>query len=298
MISRLANTVDKEALSKCVSCPNPPCPRLFRPRRHRHRRDPRHRPRLRRGCLPAPAPTCVLSHEPEGGAELSAERHPREPGRADFALSDVADAAALTALVTATAGRLGRLDCPINNAGRHPPHQPIDAFTSDEFESLMRLNVTSVFVGCRAAMPFLRRRAAASSTSPAWSPQSASTMRQRASHQGAVLWFTKALAVDEADRGSRVNARAHRATSRRRCAGSRPWTSHPIPRRNGGRWRQRPDGTAEKWAGYACSWPAQATFIMTVLITSFRVERKNPGCNGARHATDGRSSRLRMRGGT
>ena len=114
-----------------------------------------------RGCVEvfagAGAHVVFCSHEPYGGSDLSAAVTARGPGRADFALCDVADAGALTALVAGTASRLGRLDCLINNAGWHPPHKPIDDFTLDEFETLMRLNVTSVFAGCRAALPFLRR---------------------------------------------------------------------------------------------------------------------------------------------
>ena len=133
--------------------------------------------------------------------------HRRGPGRADFALCDVADAAALTAWVTETAVRLGRLDCLINNAGWHPPHKPIDEFTLEEFEALMRLNVTSVFAACRAALPFLRRSRGSivniASLVATIGQHHATTY---VASKGAVLSFTKALAVDEARHGVRVNA--------------------------------------------------------------------------------------------
>ena len=51
----------------------------------------------------AGAHVVFCSHEPEGGAELSAAVTARGPGRADFALCDVADPEALTALVAGTA---------------------------------------------------------------------------------------------------------------------------------------------------------------------------------------------------
>ena len=164
-----------------------------------------------RGCVEvfagAGAHVVFCSHQPEGGAELSAAVTTRGPGRADFALCDVADPEALTALVTGTAGRLGRLDCLVNNAGWHPPHKPIDDFTLDEFESLMRLNVTSVFVGCRAAMPFLRQSRGSiiniASLVATIGQHHATTY---VASKGAVLSFTKALAVDEARHGVRVNA--------------------------------------------------------------------------------------------
>ena len=164
-----------------------------------------------RGCVEvfaaAGAHVVFCSHEPEGGAELSAEVTRRGPGRADFALCDVADAAGLTSLVTETADRLGRLDCLINNAGWHPPHKPIDEFTLDEFEALMRLNVTSVFVGCRAALPFLRRsRGSIINIASLVATIGQHYATTYVASKGAVLSFTKALAVDEAPHGVRVNA--------------------------------------------------------------------------------------------
>jgi NAD(P)-dependent dehydrogenase (short-subunit alcohol dehydrogenase family) len=164
-----------------------------------------------RGCVEvfvrAGAHVVFCSHEPDNGAELSASVTSRGPGRADFALCDVADLDALTALVTGTAARLGRLDCLINNAGWHPPHKPIDDFTVDEFEALMRLNVTSVFVGCRAALPFLRTSRGSiiniASLVATIGQYHATTY---VASKGAVLSFTKALAIDEARHGVRVNA--------------------------------------------------------------------------------------------
>ncbi len=164
-----------------------------------------------RGCVEvfarAGAHVVFCSHQTEGGADLSAFVTARGPGRADFALCDVADADALTALVTDTAARLGRLDCLVNNAGWHPPHKPLDGFTLGEFEALMRLNVTSVFVGCRAALPFLRQ----SRGSIINIANLVATIGQHhattyVASKGAVLSFTKALAVDEAQYGVRVNA--------------------------------------------------------------------------------------------
>jgi len=164
-----------------------------------------------RGCVEvfagAGAHVVFCSHEPHGGSDLAAAVTACGPGRADFAVCDVADAGALTALVAGTAARLGRLDCLINNAGWHPPHKPIDDFTLDEFEALMRLNVTSVFVGCRAALPFLRRsRGSIINIASLVATIGQHYATTYVASKGAVLSFTKALAVDEARHGVRVNA--------------------------------------------------------------------------------------------
>ena len=59
-------------------------------------------------------------------------------------------------LSSGTAARFGRLDCLINNAGQHPPHQPIDEFSVEAFEALLQLNLVSIFAACKFALPHLR----------------------------------------------------------------------------------------------------------------------------------------------
>ena len=147
------------------------------------------------------------SHRPEGAAEVADAVAARGAGRAEFVRCDVADASALTRFVTETATRLGRLDCLVNNAGWHPPHRPIDGFTVEEFEALWRLNVVGVFAGCRAALPFLRRTRGSivniASLVATIGQHHATTY---VATKGAVLSFTKALAIDEAPHGVRVNS--------------------------------------------------------------------------------------------
>ena len=154
----------------------------------------------------AGAHVVFCSNQPDGGTALAGEVSRTGPGRAEFAICDVADAAALTAFVEATGTRLGRLDCLVNNAGWHPPHRPIDGFTVDEFRALLDLNVISVFAACRAALPFLRR----SKGSIVNIASLVATIGQLhattyVATKGAVLAFTKALALDEAPH-VRVNA--------------------------------------------------------------------------------------------
>jgi NAD(P)-dependent dehydrogenase (short-subunit alcohol dehydrogenase family) len=164
-----------------------------------------------RGCVEAfaaaGAHVVFCAHEPDAGSALAETITRRGPGRGEFALCDVSDAEAFADFITATASRLGRLDCLVNNAGWHPPHRPIDDFTVVEFEALLRLNVVSVFAGCRAALPFLR----ASRGSIVNIASLVATIGQRhattyVASKGAVLALTKALAIDEAPNGVRVNS--------------------------------------------------------------------------------------------
>ena len=131
----------------------------------------------------------------------------RRSGQVIFVKCDVTNLTALQGLVEKTVDLHGRLDCLINNAGWHPPHQPIDDFAIDDFRSLFELNVVSIFAACKFALPWLRQTRGniinMSSLVGAMGQRHASTY---VATKGAITAFTKALAIDEAANGVRVNS--------------------------------------------------------------------------------------------
>jgi NAD(P)-dependent dehydrogenase (short-subunit alcohol dehydrogenase family) len=159
-----------------------------------------------RAFVDAGAKVVFCARHREGGEALAGELSAK-PGEAEFIACDVSDAEAIRNLIDFTVARYGRLDCLVNNAGWHPPHKPIDDFTIDEFRSLLELNVVSIFVGCRTALPWLRQSHGAiiniASLVATIGQHHATTY---VATKGAVLSFTKALAVDEAHYGVRVNS--------------------------------------------------------------------------------------------
>jgi 3-oxoacyl-[acyl-carrier protein] reductase len=80
-----------------------------------------------------------------------------EGARAIAAPADVTDAAAVEAMVARTVAELGALDVLVNIAGisSHGASDDIDAM---EFERILRGNLTSVFICCKAALPVMRAR--------------------------------------------------------------------------------------------------------------------------------------------
>jgi len=168
------------------------------------------------------------------------------------------------ALVDETAKRFGRIDCLINNAGWHrltsrstlsPPGVP----------DLLELNLVSMFVACQQALPHLRRTQGSivnmSSLVGSMGQLHATTY---VATKGAITAFTKALAVDEAAHGVRVNC-VSPGTSGHRC-GRRRWTpprpeQDPRGRRCGA--APRPDGHHRE-AGRLCLFLAPGTFTTGV----------------------------------
>jgi NAD(P)-dependent dehydrogenase (short-subunit alcohol dehydrogenase family) len=150
----------------------------------------------------------VIASRDEGeGTALAAELNARGRGGAHFVACDVTKGADLANLVAETVRRAGRIDCLINNAGWHPPPKAIDDFAVAEFRELLELNLVSVFAACRLALPALRRTRGniinMSSLVGRIGQHQATTY---VATKGAVTAFTKALAIDEAARGVRVNS--------------------------------------------------------------------------------------------
>jgi 3-oxoacyl-[acyl-carrier protein] reductase len=68
--------------------------------------------------------------------------------------ADSADPKALQRAVTETVNRFGHLDILVNNAGILL-RGPIDAFSLDEFDRMLAVNVRAVFVGAQAAVAYM-----------------------------------------------------------------------------------------------------------------------------------------------
>lgn len=73
-----------------------------------------------------------------------------EGGEAEFVRCNVAKEAEVNALVQQTVAIYGRLDCAINNAGIGGLWTPTHAYPTDNFEKVMAVNTTGVFMCMRA----------------------------------------------------------------------------------------------------------------------------------------------------
>ncbi|HYE75571.1 MAG TPA: SDR family oxidoreductase [Blastocatellia bacterium] len=141
------------------------------------------------------------------GNQLAEELNQASEGEILFIKCDVTKQDQLENLVNETITRFDRLDCLINNAGWHPPHKPVDDFSADDFRALLELNVISVFSLSKLALPHLRQTRGniinIASLVATLGQHYATTY---VATKGAVLSFTKALAIDEAPNGVRVNS--------------------------------------------------------------------------------------------
>ncbi len=141
-------------------------------------------------------------------AGVAAAKELSAAGRtARFLPCDVTDENQFRAAIDEAAETFGRLDCIVNNAGWHPPAVAIDDISVADFESQLRLNLTSTFMGCKFALPHLRKTRGsiviiASEVAIIGQALASSYVASKAGQVG----LTKALALDLAPQGVRVNA--------------------------------------------------------------------------------------------
>ncbi len=135
----------------------------------------------------------------------------RDPGEADVAVPsvpcDVTDFRAVTAAVEAVAGRFGRLDVVVNNAGIGAQGD-VAANDDDEWRRVLDVNVLGIARVTRAALPYLRLspHPAVVCTSSVVAVVGVPQRALYSASKGAVLALTLAMAADHVQEGIRVNA--------------------------------------------------------------------------------------------
>jgi NAD(P)-dependent dehydrogenase (short-subunit alcohol dehydrogenase family) len=128
----------------------------------------------------------------------------------EFEAVDVTSAAAVQALFEGVAARHGRLDIAFNNAGISPPEDDSILDTGIEaWERVQRVNLTSVYLCCKYAIPLMLRQGRGSIINTASFVAligAATSQISYTASKGGVLAMTRELGVQFARQGVRVNA--------------------------------------------------------------------------------------------
>ncbi len=131
----------------------------------------------------------------------------RVSGRVPLALAfDVADRRAAAAVVAEVVDRYGQIDVLSNNGGIDLPHAPAVVETTDEeWDRVLAVNMTGIFSVCRAAIPALRDGGSIVNIASMNSLVAYENSAPYSASKGALLQFTRALALELAPRGIRAN---------------------------------------------------------------------------------------------
>jgi len=128
-------------------------------------------------------------------------------GKALFIPCDVSNASSTTAMADQVIHAFGRIDVLFNNAGISGVGA-VHVVDEEVWEKVMRVNVTGVFLTCKAVLPYMMKSKTGSIINMS-SGIAEIGVAERASYsasKGAVLSLTKAMQVDYAPYGIRVNA--------------------------------------------------------------------------------------------
>lgn len=138
-------------------------------------------------------------------AEVVAAEIRRDNGSEVAALGiDIAAADGPVQLIASVSERFGRLDCLVNNAGRTGASK-IDALDPEEWEAVLRVNLTAPMLICREAVPLMRANGG-SIVNVASRVYLSGTGVGYTSSKSGLIGLTRTLAVQLGPHNIRVNA--------------------------------------------------------------------------------------------
>jgi NAD(P)-dependent dehydrogenase (short-subunit alcohol dehydrogenase family) len=125
-------------------------------------------------------------------------------GDAMFAEADVGDRDAVRSAVDRIMRRFSRIDVLVNNAAMMT-FQPIVDLPEDDWDRLMNVNLRSMFLFCKYAVPHMPRGSAIVNISSVHAHETTKTVVPYAASKGAIEAFTRGFSEEAAAGGIRVN---------------------------------------------------------------------------------------------
>lgn len=122
--------------------------------------------------------------------------------------ADIGDERSVGKIVTQAISQVGEIDVLVNNAAARSQRMKITELPLETWEQALRVNLTGAFLMCRAVLPSMQRSGGgiiinvASQLGSVAVPGSAAYCTTK----GGLLQLTRALALDHADDGIRVNS--------------------------------------------------------------------------------------------
>ncbi len=144
-------------------------------------------------------------NEEEGAATV--ERIESEGGTAFFTRADVAQQAQVAGWIEDTVDRFGRLDWLVNNAGMNGRSARLEDTDPEEFELVLRTNLSSTFYAVHASIPVMRKQGAGAivNVGSTASLQGYGLLSGYTASKHGVLGLTRSIALENSDVPIRAN---------------------------------------------------------------------------------------------
>ncbi|MCC5972607.1 MAG: SDR family oxidoreductase [Rubellimicrobium sp.] len=152
---------------------------------------------------------CVVLSDIDADKGEAAAKALRDGGaEAEFIRCDVAEEGDIRAMIERTLTWGGRIDVLVNNAAVAIGGMPVHEMTDDQWHRLIAVNLTSVFRGCKYALPHMIAQGSGSiiNMASAQGHIGLDGWTAYAGAKGAVMAMTRQMAVEFGPAGIRVNS--------------------------------------------------------------------------------------------
>lgn len=146
----------------------------------------------------------VYLNEHEDAEETRAQVE-QEGCRCLLIAGDAGDERFCQAAIKQTVKAFGRLDILVNNAAEQHPQDSLEKITAEQLERTFRTNIFSYFYMARAALPHLKAGSTIINTTSVTAYRGSEHLIDYASTKGAIVAFTRSLALSLAEKNIRVN---------------------------------------------------------------------------------------------
>jgi NAD(P)-dependent dehydrogenase (short-subunit alcohol dehydrogenase family) len=119
---------------------------------------------------------------------------------------DIGDPEICAQLVQQVVDEYGRINVLINNAGEQHPKQDVEEISPEQLERTFRTNIFAMFYLVQAALPHMREGDSIVNTTSVVAYKGQPSLLDYAATKGAILSFTRSLALQLAEKKIRVNA--------------------------------------------------------------------------------------------
>lgn len=126
--------------------------------------------------------------------------------RALLIQSDISKEANCQEIVQKTIAEFGKIDILVNNAAIQVPHQDFSEITEEQWDETFRVNIYAQFFLAKAALPHLKEGASIINNASVNAYKGHKQLVDYTSTKGAIMGFTRSIALQLAEKGIRVNA--------------------------------------------------------------------------------------------
>lgn len=109
-------------------------------------------------------------------------------------------------IVNAVVDRYGSIDLLVNNTAVQFPQENLEDISDDQWDNTFKTNIYSMFYITRAALRYMKKGSAIINSSSVTAYRGSSHLIDYSATKGAIVSFTRSLALNLSEKGIRVNA--------------------------------------------------------------------------------------------